>query len=165
MRLRNYEASDAKYIVEWVKDEITYYQWCAGLLGGYPLTEERINIFYKNMQQTNAYWAMTAENELGIVGHITLRFTDQERETVRLGFVLLDDSRRGQGLGKALVALAISYAQQALNAKKITLGVFTENISAKKCYESLGFLQDGARVERYQIKDEAWDCLEMFYVP
>ncbi|MDD4842990.1 MAG: GNAT family N-acetyltransferase, partial [Anaerotignum sp.] len=104
MKLRNYRASDAKYVVEWVKDELTYYQWCAALLGEYPLVEERINIFYNNMEKTNAYWVMTAEDEVGVVGHITLRVTDEERETIRLGFVLVNDARRGQGLGKELVA-------------------------------------------------------------
>ncbi|NCC14717.1 MAG: GNAT family N-acetyltransferase [Clostridia bacterium] len=118
---------------------------------------------YTYMVLNNTYWAMTAEDEKGIVGHITLRFTDQE--TVRLGFVLVDESRRGQGLGKELVSMAISYAQQVLGAKRIALGVFTENISARRCYESLGFLQDMDHVEKYQMKDEVWDCIEMLYIP
>ncbi|MDD4844028.1 MAG: GNAT family N-acetyltransferase, partial [Anaerotignum sp.] len=103
--------------------------------------------------------------EVGVVGHITLRVTDEERETIRLGFVLVNDARRGQGLGKELVALAIRYAQQVLGAQKITLGVFTENVSARRCYESLGFIQDGEGITTYQIKDGVWDCLEMIYVP
>jgi RimJ/RimL family protein N-acetyltransferase len=127
--------------------------------------EERINIFYKNMEKTNAYWVMTAEDEAGIVGHITLRVTNEEKETVRLGFVLINDARRGQGLGKELVALAIKYAQQDLGAKKISLGVFKENVSARRCYEALGFTPDGDGLTTYQIKDEIWDCLEMIYVP
>lgn len=163
MRLRNYKNSDAKTILAWVKDEGTYYQWCAGLFGAYPPAEEKINRYYSELQKNNAFWAMTAEDEKGIVGHITLRFTEQE--TIRLGFVLVDDCRRGQGLGKELVSMAISHAQQILGARCITLGVFTENSSARKCYESVGFLQDMNHVKKYQIKDEVWECIEMCYLP
>lgn len=165
MKLRNYKESDAKYVLEWVKDEIVYYQWCAGLFGEYPLTEEKINTYYKNLQSDNAFRAMTAEKEGCVVGHITLRFIDQERENVRLGFVLVDQAHRRQGFGSTLVSCGIHYAQEVLGAKHVTLGVFAENLSARRCYESLGFVQDDADIVTYQIKNEIWDCIEMIYAP
>ncbi|WP_304507696.1 GNAT family N-acetyltransferase [Anaerotignum sp.] len=164
MKLRRYEEFDAKYVVAWVQDEIVYYQWCAGLLGEYPLTEEKINAYYNNLPKDVTFWAMTAEIEDEVVGHITLRFADEERKTVRLGFVLIAHARRGQGIGKELVSVAIRYAQQVLGAQQITLGVFEENIFARKCYESLGFIQNEERIEKYQIKDEVWDFIEMIYM-
>ena len=163
MRLRNYKNSDARRITDWVRDEEVYYQWCAGLFGDYPLTEDKINRYYTALQKNKTYWALTAEDEQGIVGHITMRFTDEEKKNLRLGFVLVDDRRRGQGLGKELVALAVDYAQQFFDPQYITLGVFVNNDSAKRCYEAVGFITDGSHMETYPVKDEMWDCIEMIY--
>lgn len=164
MKLRRYEESDAKYVVEWVQDETVYYQWCAGLFGEYPLTEEKINTYYNNFPKDVMFWAMTAEMEDEVVGHLILRFTDKQRLSIRLGFVLLAHTHRGQGFGKQLIFCGIRYAREVLNAKYITLGVFAENISARRCYESSGFMWDEGDMITYQIKDEIWDCIDMIYV-
>ncbi|WMI80743.1 GNAT family N-acetyltransferase [Anaerotignum sp. MB30-C6] len=161
MKLRPYKNSDAKHVVQWVKDETTYYQWCAGLIGEYPLKEERLNMYYDKLQDNTACWGMTAEDEMGVVGHMCMRFLDRARETVRLGFVLVDHERRGQGLGRELVSMGIRYAHIFLGAKQISLGVYAGNTCAKKCYESLGFVQDGDLVIKYEVKEEDWDCIEM----
>ncbi|WP_290379540.1 GNAT family N-acetyltransferase, partial [uncultured Muribaculum sp.] len=45
---------------------------------------------------------MTDDDE--IVGYITLRTPADDTTEQRLGFVIVDDSKRGIGLGKALVS-------------------------------------------------------------
>ena len=94
-----------------------------------------------------------------------MRFTDRKKKILRLGFVLIDDARRGEGLGKGLVALAMHHGEAVLGAKKITLGVFANNISARYCYEALGFVQEENFSKIYRIKGEDWECIEMSYVP
>ena len=37
---------------------------------------------------------MTAYDENGIIGHFTLRFVDDDRKTIRLGFVIIDNSKK-----------------------------------------------------------------------
>ncbi|WP_352400627.1 GNAT family protein [Anaerotignum sp.] len=165
MKLRPYKNEDAKHIVGWIKDETAYYQWCAGLFGEYPLSEKKIIEFYEALQNNTSYWGMTAEDELGVMGHISMRFVDEKKRVVRLGFVLVDVNRRGQGLGKELVSLGIAYARLFLEANRVTLGVFEQNAVAKKCYESLGFVQDQESVIKYKVKEQEWNCLEMVLNP
>ena len=55
------------------------------------------------------------------------------------GVVMVDDSKRGKGYGKQMLRLAIDYGQQELGAKRITLGVFCDILSAVECYKSVGF--------------------------
>ncbi len=66
---------------------------------------------------------MTAYDENGIIGHFTLRFVDDDRKTIRLGFVIIDNSKRKKGYGKQMIDLAIKYAFDNIGVNKISLGV------------------------------------------
>ena len=39
IRIRPYKASDADTILSWCQDEKAFYQWTAGILGNYPITQ------------------------------------------------------------------------------------------------------------------------------
>lgn len=52
-------------------------------------------------------------------------------------------------------------AKEQLDAKVINLGVFTNNESAYKCYESVGFEKVHVDKNVYQFYNENWDCAEM----
>ena len=55
--------------------------------------------------------------------------------------------------------LFIRYPNE-LNASKITLGVFTNNDSARHCYEAIGFRTIG-KTEIYKMSIGEWECIEM----
>ena len=74
-----------------------------------------------------------------IVGYITLRTPADDSSEQRLGFVIVDDSKRGKGFGKVLVSMVVDYAFSKLGAIKVSLGVFENNPTAIRCYESVGF--------------------------
>ena len=57
-------------------------------------------------------------NGNNIVGYITLRTPADDSSEQRLGFVIVDDSKRGQGFGKTLVSMAVKYAFETLGATK-----------------------------------------------
>lgn len=38
IRVRPYKDTDADTILSWSKDEKSFYQWTAGVLGNYPIT-------------------------------------------------------------------------------------------------------------------------------
>lgn len=143
LRLRPYKPCDAKTIAGWIKDEISFRKWCSDRFESFPITAEDINRKYINyngdcMEEDNFY-PMTAFDETGIVGHLILRFTDAEKKTIRFGFVIVDDTKRGKGYGKEMLMLAQQFAFSILKAEKITLGVFDNNPSAYYCYKAAGF--------------------------
>lgn len=161
IRLRPYKACDAKYIVKWIQTEYEFHQWSADRYESYPITEEMINTKYIESSNNTTCWEMTAFNEVGIVGHFIMRFTDKEMKTVRFGFIIIDKNLHGKGYGKEILEIAIKYSFEILKVDKITLGVFENNLSAYYCYKSVGFKRVKSENEKYSILDEEWFCIEM----
>ena len=162
LRLRPYKKCDAKRIVSWIKDEISFRKWCADRYNKYPINENDINSYYSTMEDLDTFFPMTAFDETGIVGHLIMRFIDENKKILRFGFIIIDDKKRGQGYGKEMLQLSIKYAFEILKIQKITLGVFDNNKSAYYCYKAIGFqdvkLEDN---EYYHILNEDWKCLEL----
>ena len=89
-----------------------------------------------------------------------LRFNNEERTVVRLGFIIVDDTKRGKGYGKKMVQLATKYAFEFLGAEKVTLGVFDNNPSAYHCYKAAGFRETG-EIFNIPLFGEMWTVVEL----
>ena len=163
LRLRQYKPCDAKNIVSWIKDEETLKKWSADRFGEFPISADDINKKYLENNgdcvEEDNFYPFTAFDENGVVGHLILRFVDEEKKILRVGFVIIDDSKRGKGYGKEMLRLALKYAFDILKAQKVTLGVFENNLSALRCYKSVGFVEVGA--ESFEIMGEEWKCMEL----
>ncbi len=120
-----------------------------------------MNNYYSQYSNDELIKLTAVEND-EIIGHLTIRFTDNERKIARFGFVIVDDTKRGKGYGKQLVSSAVKYAFDELNADKVTLGVFENNTPAIHCYLSCGFkIVERELTESYQCMGEIWNCIEM----
>jgi RimJ/RimL family protein N-acetyltransferase len=68
---------------------------------------------------------------------------------------------RGRGVGTALLAAAIDWANER-NLHKLSLSVFAHNASAVALYRKVGFIEEGRRVKHYRrASGELWDAIEM----
>lgn len=162
LRLRPFKNQDAEYILGWIKDEISFRKWSADRYERYPAKAEDMIQMYRSTENTDNHFPMTAFDDSGIVGHILLRFTDDEKQNIRFGFVIVDDAKRGMGYGKELLKLAIKYAYEFLGAQKITLGVFENNHSALFCYKAAGFKIINPDCEWHcHFFNEDWKCIEL----
>lgn len=162
LRLRPYKKCDAKYIVSWIKDEVSFRKWCADRYDSYPINADDMNKHYSGLDELDTFFQMTAIDESGVVGHLIMRFIDEEKKILRFGFVIVDDTKRGKGYGKELLRLAVKYAFEILRVEKITLGVFENNTSAYWCYKAAGFSDvETEEEEYYPIMSEQWKCLEL----
>lgn len=162
LRLRPYRRSDAEAVIRWIKSEREFRYWCADRFESYPITAYDLNEQYDDLEASGGeIYHFTAYDESGVVGHINIRFPDPDNiDTVRLGYVIIDDSRRGQGLGKEMIKLALEYSFGIMKAKKVTIGVFAENQAALGCYLSAGFRDTGVS-EKFRFNDEEWNCMEL----
>lgn len=162
LTLRPYQPSDAAVIASWPKNEYLMRQWCADRYERYPVTPEDMNAYYERNIDGQQSRALTMTDGDDIVGYITLRTPADDSTEQRLGFVIVDDSKRGCGLGKALVSMAVKYAYEELGATKVSLGVFENNPSAIHCYEAAGFHRVTlSETESYDCLGETWNCIEM----
>lgn len=162
LRLRPYKNCDADIIASWIKNEYAFRQWCADRYDRYPVTGADINAHYAGFADADWFYPMTAFDETGVVGHLIMRFTDEEKRILRFGFVIVDVNKRGKGYGREMLSLALQYAVLFLRAGKVTLGVFENNPAAYYCYKAAGF-QDvpTEQAEYYHVLGEDWKCLEM----
>lgn len=166
LRLRPYKACDAKIIVSWLKDEVSFRKWCSDRYESFPITEADMNRKYFECNGDCAdrenFYPVTAFDESGVVGHLIMRFTDEEKRILRFGFVIVDDAKRGRGYGKEMLVLAEKYAFDILKVTKITLGVFENNEAAHYCYRAAGFREVSPEQETYHnLLGEKWKCIEM----
>lgn len=165
LRLRPYKKCDAQYIVNWFNDERAFRKWSADRYDRYPITADDLNEKYEESAFEDGFYPMTAFNEDGIVGHMIMRFTNEEKTDLRFGFIVVDSKKRGMGYGKKMLCCALKYAFELLGAQRVTLGVFDNNESAYMCYRSIGFgevIENGQPVcENVKIMGEDWVVIEM----
>ena len=155
IRIRPYKAADANTILSWCQDEKAFYQWTAGALGSYPITQ-------KEFCFVESLIPFTAFDETGIVGFFPLRNLDDSFDELRVGFVIVRPDKRGKGCGKDMLQLGLKFAFELYGAKKASLGVFAGNLPAYYCYKSVGFCDaplDAA--EKYCILGEEWTCKKL----
>ena len=164
MRLRPYKEADGKTIESWIKDERTLRLWSSDRFGDFPVTAESINHKYLECngdceEPDNFYPIMAIEN-CKPVGHMILRYTDSD--TLRFGFIIVDDCLRGNGYGTKMLKLAQEYAFRFLGAKRITLGVFDNNPGAYHCYKAAGFQEITMDKDIiFEMFGEKWKIIEM----
>ncbi len=155
LRIRPYKTADANTILSWCQDEKVFYQWTAGVLGMYPITQNEFSFVESLMP-------FTAFDETGIAGFFTLRNPNESLDELRFGFVIVDPARRGKGYGKTMLRLGLKFAFEIYGAKRASLGVFENNLPAYYCYKAVGF-HDVAldEMETYRIMGEEWKCKEL----
>lgn len=163
MRLRKYKKDDANEIVKWIKTEREKALWSADRYKNFPVLPEDINEEYEKTSKICNIYPMTLTDGNKVVGHIILRNPTEDKKVFRFGYVIVSSNIRGKGYGKTLLLEAIRFAKEKLSAKKITLGVFEENESALKCYESVGFKVVEVGKETFKFEDEKWSFVEMEY--
>lgn len=162
LRLRPYKNCDAKTIITWCRDEVSFRKWSADRWESFPITEADMNKKYMDCMDMDNFYPMTAFDDSGVVGHLIMRFTDEKKEILRLGFVIVDDSKRGMGYGKEMLELALKYSFEILKVEKVTLGVFDNNMSAYYCYKAVGFKETAMdEGEKYNVCGEIWNVLEL----
>ena len=166
MKLRPYKPADAATILSWVRDEETFRRWVTDRYPHYPITPAEMNekylVFNGDCPEPDNFYPMTAYDENGILGHLILRFTDEKKETARFGFVIVDNARRGAGIGKRMLGMAVRYAAEFLKVKKITIGVLDNNPGALHCYRGVGFREvPQEEPVYYNLLGQRVKCIEL----
>ena len=163
MNIRLFKHGDAKLVLSWIKSEREFRMWSADQYGEYPINPDDIVKNYCDKISKEEFYPLIFEENQNEIGHLILRYPTSDKSLIRLGFIIVDKDVRGKGFGKRIIMEAMKYANQNLGATKYNLGVFTNNESALKCYESLGFRPTKIKKGLYKFYDEEWDWQEILY--
>ncbi len=145
MELRPYREEDAALISSWVREREEFFRWSANRLGHWPMREGDLARHHSAAAAEGGFFPFVAcDGDGAPVGHLFIRLPDpSDPGTVRFGFVIVDPECRGGGMGREMLRLAAEYARDVLKAQRVTLGVFSDNLSARRCYEAVGFRPAG----------------------
>ena len=161
MRLRTFNLEkDFDAIKDWIKDERTHAFWCANHTN-YPLEKEDFSLLLREIAEMFGDAPFVATTDDGEVVGFFCYGLNYETNEVMIKFVMVDGSKRGQGLGKEMLKLAVKYAFEITKAGAVQLNVFPENERAKKCYEGIGFVERNLTPGAFKYKDEAWGRCNM----
>ena len=164
LRLRTYKNSDAKKIVGWFEEEEAFQKWAGGWLT-WSLTEEQFQAFAGELLQDERTWLLTALDALGEpVGFMGMRKADYEKNSIHFCFIVVSNKCRGKGYGTQMLQLAVRYATELLQMKRITLRVFENNPAARHCYQKIGFREEAFYPSAFQWQEQAWSAYEMAWI-
>ena len=153
IRIRPFTDPDEPIVLSWCRDENTFFNWTAGVLGDYPLTGDKFG-------KTGALMRFTALEDNEPVGFFTARNPNGTPDELRFGFVIVDPDRRRGGIGKEMLRLGLDFAFRIYKTEKVTLGVFENNTPALACYSSAGFHMTD-RKEEYALNGEKRIAVDM----
>lgn len=161
--IRKFTAEDIPNKVRWINDENNNQFLHYDL----PLKVENTAVWFeKNKDRTDRYDAVIEYNgaPVGIIGLLSIK--DGEAEY----YVTLGESKlKGKGIAGKATRLLLEYAYQQLKLKVVYLYTETENYSAQRLFEKMGFekisvaeksaINRGKLVDRYFYKI----CLEEYF--
>jgi len=156
LRFRPFERMDFPRILQAMDTPQALMQW-AGPLFAFPVDEAQLESYRLSAEQQPAprriFTACLSGGEA--VGHIELNEIDGY--SARLCRVFIKPSRRGQGLGRAMVRQALHVAFDELGLERVDLGVFDFNTAAIRCYRAEGFVREGHLRRARRVGQEVWD--------
>jgi RimJ/RimL family protein N-acetyltransferase len=158
IRLVPFTSADIDRLLGWIRSPEELMLWTASSFG-FPLTREHIEGHLRDSaarkdQPIRRIFKAVEEGSGDIVGHIELGAIDPRNRSARIGRVLVDPERRGQGFGAAMMRAVVDRAFRELGAHRVELGVFDVNPAAIACYEGVGFHRDGVRRDSFLASAE-----------
>jgi ribosomal protein S18 acetylase RimI-like enzyme len=117
---------------------------------------KRVEAFRADLASGNVV-SFVAENAAGaIVAELSV-FVEGPRGTIAM---CVEQNERSQGMGRALVDAAISWARSS-SLKEIALEVYAHNDAAIALYEARGFVESGERTFEKRANGESWESIPM----
>lgn len=160
MKIRRYKFDDFESIKDWITDERTHAMWCANRIS-FPLQIEGFHRFLDDILSKNGDYPFVAVDDSGAVEGFFCYSLNRGTNEGMLKFVMVDPLKRGLGLGKEMIRLAVRYAFDNTDADAVRLMVFSENKRAMRCYESVGFTIRHIDNAVFRYNDEAWSRCNM----
>ena len=113
LKLRPYKPFDAETILSWLDSERTMRIWSGPRHPHFPPSLEEMQSLYDGYGSQAVNFPMVDYDERGAVGVVTLRFLAPDEKEVRLCNILVDPARRGSGIGRELLAMAVEELREA----------------------------------------------------
>lgn len=166
IKLESFRKEDFSQLIDWVENEHILMNW-AGSLFSYPLSEESLDWYIEDtndLTNSDAFVYKAIDTDTGkIVGHVSIGSVSRKNRSARISRVLVGNTEeRGKGVCQQMINAILKFGFEYLELHRVSLGVYSFNTSAIRCYEKCGFVSEGVQRDVLQYKPgEWWSLLEM----
>jgi len=164
IKLEPFTQADFDRLIGWVPSPEFLLQW-AGPGFSYPLTRNQLKHHLASeteLQPDHLIYKAVHRQSGETVGHGEIVALDRRNRSASMARILVGPPEmRGKGIGEQIVRALLRVAFQELSLHRVALHVFTFNTSAIRCYERIGFKQEGVLREARQHGEEYWDVCVM----
>lgn len=128
-----------------------------------PLSLEEEKKYIKEIQKSDKeqiFSVFLKENDK-LIGNVGCDNLDKPDKNFKIGIIIGEKDYWGKGYGTDAFKAWIKYLFEEKNAKKLNLGVCTENKAAVQIYKKCGFKIKSKFKETFQKDQEKKDCYYM----
>lgn len=160
VELRDFTLADGRLLAAWIDGPVELWAW-SGKNFSWPLDERQLAEYAaESATPLRQSWMALDPASDQVVGHASVR-VDEAGASGRIGRVLVAPEVRGKGVGAAMLARVLSAAFGELGLEQVELGVWTDNSSAIRLYEGLGFVCDRVLRDVTQFAGKSWSAMQM----
>ena len=162
VRLRAMSKKDLLDFVNWLND-----QEVLQFLDIYaPLSMEQEEKWYEDIlthpvEEYPLVIEVKTDNEWKLVGNTSFINVDQHERSAEVGIFIGDKAFQDKGYGTETLSLMVDYGFLTLNFHRIYLRVYANNPRGVRCYEKVGFKQEGRMREAHFFEGRYIDILLM----
>ena len=159
MRLEEMRREQAALALKWWSGQTRrdFCKWPRNPFG-WPLDAAQLDSWWLACQENGIHPLVAVDEQGKPFGQLTAAFLPENR--VHFGLILLAPSRRGQGLGTAMMLTACQWAARR-QARQATVDVYACNPGALHCYQKAGFAVTGRTAAVFVFEGESWELLHL----
>lgn len=116
--------------------------------------------FDKDIESEDRSWFII-EVDGKVIGTVGLHHRDRRVQTAALGIAIYDREYLGRGYGRDAINTLFTWAFQIQNYRRIWLETWATNGRAIRCYQALGFVEEGRLREHAYYNGEYFDVVQM----
>jgi len=158
--LRPFTESDISIWFDWFNDSLITEYMNKGAFPNTKLAQEEYLNFLSKSKNDLQLAVILKEND-SLIGIVGIHKIDWIHRHGDVSILIGDKSQWGKGIATEAVSLIIKHAFEKLNLRKLTAGVWSSNVSSRKCFEKNGFKLEGTLREQFFYKGSYVDEYRM----
>jgi len=155
------------YLREFTKDDIpvwysffndaniTEYMNKGAFPNTYAVQEDHLT--YLSKSKNDVQLAVVLKKNDMLIGIVGIHKIDWIHRHGDVSIVIGNQAQWGKGIATEAISLIVKHGFTKLNLHKLTAGMWASNIDAKRCFEKVGFIEEGKIREQFFYKNNYVD--------
>ena len=155
--IRTGRIADAKELLAIQREVIAEQAYLVTAPEEFNKTVDEQEAWIKSLLESDRETLLVAETEGKVVGWIVF----QSQRRLRLAHsgsfgMMIQKEYRGRGIGRLLLGELLNWAEENPFIEKVSLGVFSTNHRAIALYQSMGFSEEGRKINEIKLSDREY---------